>query len=140
MSGHDDGGPMRGNKYRWVRTGITRDVLLTPRWAIKFPTTKYGLRMWCRGVLANESEKEWSKIEGLNPVVRSFAFVNVYRRAEPMPDNLMIDYGSLCPDFVPIGDRKPDNIGLVNGRWVWIDFDYSWNGPRCPNCDRVKVP
>lgn len=125
-------------RFHWNRRGITRDVLLTRRWAIKFPTTKYGLAMWCRGVLANKSEAEWSSVEGVNPVRWQIWFVNVYRRAVMPPDDAKIDYRSICPSFVPIGDRKPDNVGYVDGHLVWIDYDYSWNGPRCPSCGRLN--
>jgi hypothetical protein len=32
---------------------------------------------------------------------------------------------------MPFGDRKADNIGLLDGRVVWLDYDGSWNG--CPH-------
>lgn len=138
------------------RRGITRTVILTRRWAIKIPTIRglghidKGARIasFCRGVLANRSELEWSGIEGLNPVVWSLrGLINVSRRAAPVPagglyDEYEVDdglsltqrakdaYAAITADFVPIGDRKSDNIGVVDGRVVWIDFDSSWNGQR----------
>lgn len=123
-----------------IRRGITRTVILTKHYAIKVPSLRgMGMRMpptdriwsFCRGVLANQSEIEWSEVEGVNPVLWSLiGIVNVSRRAEMPPDDAEIDYEAICPDFVPIGDRKPDNVGYVDGKLVWIDFDYSWNGLR----------
>jgi hypothetical protein len=131
-----------GRTVKIVRTGITRTVVLTRCWAIKVPTLRglgdpdrSGARIasFCRGVLANQSERDWSAVEGVNPVVWSFRnLVNVYRRTEPVdelnvPDDI---YDQLCPDWAPVGDRKPDNIGRLDGRIVWIDYDHSWTGIR----------
>lgn len=122
------------------RRGITRTVILTPRWAVKVPTIRglgildSGSRVasFCRGVLANRSESEWSEVRGMNPVVWSFkGLINVYRRAEPVPDGTYedeADYEGITEWFVPVGDRKPENIGIVDGRVVWLDYDSSWNG------------
>jgi hypothetical protein len=125
------------------RRGVTRTVILTRRWAIKVPTIRglgspelKGMRIasFCRGVLANRTELEWSSVRGVNPVVWSYrGLVNVYRRADPVPEGSFQedkDYEGLTEDFVPIGDRKPENIGIIDGRIVWIDYDYSWNGLR----------
>lgn len=124
---------------RWcIRHGMSRTVLLTPRWAIKLP----GFHAWgdggrgrvstfCRGVLANQSERRWSGVAGLNPVVWScgWGMINVYRRAEIA--TVDVDYDSICVDeFVPPGDRKPSNVGWVDGELVWIDFDFSSRGLR----------
>lgn len=50
--------------------------------------------------------------------------VNVYPRCAPVPaarehEAPMLPYG---------GDRKLDNLGLLAGRVVWLDYDGSWNG------------
>jgi len=37
--------------------GATRIVLVTKRWAIKFPTWRYGWRSFLRGLLANMQER-----------------------------------------------------------------------------------
>jgi hypothetical protein len=126
------------------RSGLTRTVILIGPYAIKVPTIRYGIPMWCRGVLANESEHEWSSVDGVNPVLWSLgALVNVYRRAQPVgPDWVgrkhpafdAARYDALTPGFMPAGDRKPDNLGIVGGRVLWVDYDSSWNGPRCPTC------
>lgn len=107
-------------------------MLLVGPWAIKFPTLRGGtskkLRsrfIWfCHGVLANETEVDWSGTPGLNPVVRHFGFVNVYRRARPVPDDFWKYHEIETPDWVPHGDEKPENVGIVGGHIVWIDYDW----------------
>jgi hypothetical protein len=133
-----------------VRGGLTRTVILIGPWAIKVPTVRYGLSMWCRGVLANASEREWSSVDGVNPVLWSLgSLVNVYRRADRVgpewvgrkhADYDPAKYDALTPGFVPAGDRQPDNLGIVRGRVVWVDYDSSWNGPRCPVCTTDNAP
>lgn len=130
------------------RRGITRTVILTRRWAIKIPTIRGlghldgGARIasFCRGVLANRSEHEWSGVGGLNPVVWSLrGLVNVYRRADPVTEDEYPNdsplFELIAEDFVPIGDRKAENLGRVDGQVVWVDYDYSYN-PRCEFCHR----
>jgi hypothetical protein len=81
-----------------IRCGITRDVILTRRYAIKIPTPRHGLWSLARGILANQSEAEWHNcgdVFGENsatfannvaPVLRSFlgGLLNVYPRCEPL--------------------------------------------------------
>lgn len=123
------------------RRGITRTVLLVGRWAIKVPTirglgdrSQKGARVasFARGVLANQSERDWSCFEGVNSVVWTWhCIINVYRRAEPVEiDEETFDFEALCPEWKIIGDRKSENLGVVDGRIVWVDFDCSWNGIR----------
>lgn len=120
-----------------VRRGITRTVLLVGRWAIKVPSLRThgnGARglLWSvtRGISANLSEIEWSDTPAVCPVRWSLAgIVNVYPRCELVGDDEDIDYhaiGQLWPS-----DKKPENLGRLNGRLVWIDFDNSWND--CPH-------
>lgn len=117
-----------------IRTGITREVLLIGKYAIKIPTFRYGnyakpFQMFARGLLANYSESDWSNYDGaaVAPVLWSFfGLINVYPRCEPVYE--FDDYISLG---LPVGDHKPQNIGLLNGKLVWIDYDSSWNG--CPH-------
>lgn len=128
-----------------VRRGICRTVLLTRRYAIKVPRCRRynpgGLRgvMWSlsRGIQANLSEAEWSGTAGLCPVLWSFGgIVNVYPRAELLPSDIdpEPDYRSIAPHFFPT-DSKPENVGILNGKLVWIDYDLSWN--RCPHTREV---
>lgn len=119
------------------RYGICRTVYLIGPWAIKTPRLRHprGRRMWsiARGVQANLSELDWTGVEGVAPVLWSFAggLINVYPRCEPWPEQL----GEPAYDQIGAGwlprDRKPENIGLLNGSPVWLDYDGSWNG--CPH-------
>ncbi len=124
-----------------IHRGITRTVLVTRRWAIKVPSPRSysgGLRgvLWSvtRGIQANLSEAEWSGTTGVCPVRWSWlGLINVYPSCDPPPAG-ELDYdgiGALFPS-----DKKPENVGLLDGRLVWIDYDNSWNdcphGVSCP--------
>lgn len=138
-----------------LHRGLTRTVLVTSRWAIKFPSLRpYGNGLsgllWsiCRGILANQSEAEWYRQASdqvkrdLCPVRASWlgGLVNVYPACAPF----LVTYGVEmamhrrefypCPELFPqVSDNKPDNYGwmLPDGRPVVIDYDMGWNG--CPH-------
>ena len=128
-----------------VRRGITRTVLLTGRWAVKVPSLRAhddGLRgvlgSFARGVLANLSETDWSGSPGVCPVRWSFlGLVNVYRRCEPVTwEPTEEEYRQI--GFLGPVDPKPHNVGLLNDRLVWIDYDMSFND--CRRCNSECVP
>lgn len=126
-----------------IRRGITRTVILTPRHAIKLPSLRRhgkGLAgmLWSfsRGISANLSEREWSGYSpALCPVRWSLAgLVNVYPRCEPVteePD----DYYAIANMLGPM-DKKPENLGILDGRMVWVDYAMDWNDP--PPCVHVS--
>ena len=110
-------------------------------WAIKVPTTRpYGRRhkrlwAWCRGYLANESEVQWSGVEGVCPIVWRLGKVVVcFKRAIPLDYEKSADdvewWDAISSDL-PFGDRKTENLGVVDDVIVWVDYDSSWNG--CPH-------
>lgn len=124
-----------------VRCGITRTVVLAGRWAVKVPSLRggsYGPRsvLWSltAGIQANLSEREWSGTPGTCPVRWSLlGLVNVYRRCVPVPDGADVDYDSTgWPYDTDRMDRKPDNVGYLDGRLVWLDYDQSRY--RCDTC------
>lgn len=47
-----------------------------------------------------------------------------------MSDNPLGAFGLLGPI-----DRKPNNLGRLDGRLVWVDYDMSWND--CLPCRRL---
>lgn len=119
---------------RIVRTGITRTVILTRRYAVKVPSLRKhcvgGLRGrlygFASGILANDSERQWSGYEGWSgqaaPVLRSWlgGLVQVYPRCDPLP----ADFDGHLPKLDPNpGDMKPDNFGVLDGRIVRLDYD-----------------
>lgn len=120
------------------RRGITRTVLLTKRHAIKFPSLRGGSRgprafLWSltSGIQANLSEWEWSGMPGTCPVKFSaWGLVNVYPRCEPVADGTEVDYDSIGFNYAT--DRKPDNVGYLDGRLVWVDYDMSAGD--CTDC------
>jgi hypothetical protein len=120
-----------------VHRGITRTVLVTGRWAVKFPSFRaygHGLRgvLWSvtRGIQANLSELAWSDSPGVCPVRWSLAgLVNVYPRADRVPDGAHIDWDAI--GFLGPADRKEPNVGRLAGRLVMIDYDMSWADCLC---------
>lgn len=135
-----------------VRRGITRTVLLTKRYAVKFPSLRpYGdgfaglLWSLCRGILANQSEAQWWKHsppeqkQAMCPVLASWAggLVNVYPRCEPFVVTEELELAMHQRTYFPVhmdpapGDNKPDNDGVLHGRVVFLDYDMNYNG--CPH-------
>lgn len=123
-----------------VRRGITRTVLLAGPWAVKVPSLRpygQGLRglLWSlsRGIQANLSEAAmcaWEETRpDLCPVRWSLAggLINVYPRCGPLP----LERAGEARPLPFCGDRKPENLGVLRGRVVWLDYDGSWNG--CPH-------
>lgn len=125
-----------------MRRGITRTVLLVGPWAVKVPSLRAhgeGLKglLWsfCRGVTANQSEYEWSRWPGVCPARWSLAgLVNVYPRCAPV-DRELTDAEYDAIGFTGPSDRKPANVGRLNDRLVWVDYDQNWNDQ--PPCRHV---
>jgi hypothetical protein len=123
------------------RYGICRTVFLAGAWAVKVPRLR-GYRgraaVWSivRGVSANLSELDWSGTEGVVPVRWSLlGLVSVYPRCVPWPeDGPEPAYDAIGVGWLP-RDRKRANVGLLDGRPVWLDYDGSWNG--CPHSRNV---
>lgn len=128
------------------RYGICRTVYLVGPWAIKTPRLRLPhpppseggaeWRVWslARGVQANLSERQWGGVEGVAPVLWSLlGVVNIYPRCQPW-EGPEPDYDAIGVGWLP-RDRKPENIGLLDGEPVWIDYDGSWNG--CPHSRNV---
>ena len=90
-----------------------------------------------RGILANQSEREWSGQPGLCPVLWSVAgLVNVYPLASRIKRDLADrEYDAI--GMVGPMDRKPQNVGVLGGRMVWLDYDMNWNDrPPCQHTRR----
>lgn len=124
------------------RCGVSRTVFLVGAYAIKVPSFRkhHGSRTWSvsRGIQANLAERAITRagVEGVAPVLFSAAgLINVYPRCEPV-DSYDGDYTEIA--FWPFSDHKASNLGHLNGRVVWIDYDTSWNScphSRCRECD-----
>lgn len=130
-----------------LRRGITRTVLLTRRWAVKVPSLRAhggGLPgvLWSlsRGIQANLSEVEWSQYSGetgdpICPARWSLlgGVVVIYPRCQPVPVDAAGEPLAPYPErpFGVPGDPKAANLGIYQGRVVWLDYDVSFNG--CPH-------
>lgn len=114
---------------RLVLTGVTRIVILIGPYAIKIPRLNYGWRMLLWGLIGNISEKTFSdtKWKELCPVLLSFpgGFLNVMRRAEPVPYKLtkkaMWAFREGCDYMVP-AELKQDSFGILDGKLVVVDY------------------
>jgi hypothetical protein len=93
--------------------------------------------MWglCRGILANQSEYDWTNYEGnfneICPVLHSWlgGLINIYPRAEPATEQDVDKYYDQMKFKTP-SDTKHFNFGWLNGHFVWLDFDTNWNDCR----------
>jgi len=135
-----------GEDYFAKRRGVTRVALLLGHWVVKLPSARShgeGLRgvLWslARGVVANQSEWEWSNYEDVRGVCRARwsllgGLVNVYPRALAIPRERVVDF-----DAIPyLGPTDPNNrnVGILNEEVVWIDYDRNWND--CQPCTHVN--
>lgn len=113
-----------------IARGVTRTVLIGRRYVIKFPALRRPGRsvfyMFKYGVKANRTELRYTRkgIWGINPVLFHIGFVNVYRYCEPVmvPD---CNTSYFCyEDLIQFGnvDPKPCNLGVLNGRVVFVDY------------------
>lgn len=110
---------------RLVRTGITRGVLVTRRYAIKFPRIRYGWKKFIEGINCNLSENEvWNvtRSEYLCPVLFHWAGfilvmpkVEILKKEEEIPSIHLSEPGS---------DPSSNNYGVHNGKIVCIDYPY----------------
>lgn len=110
------------------RSGVTRTVIVTRRWAVKLAWGRCGpLRGW----LANRSE--WVRRDRPRVLAASFTlchFITWYRRAD--------EVGTWDPEDAPQAsmrrlrteERKGSSWGRFGGRWLLIDYDRAWQDPR----------
>jgi hypothetical protein len=114
----------------WNRQGITREVFLTRRHAIKIPKLIYGWQKFLCGLLANMQEATFARAgwPELCPVVFSIpgGWLVVMRRAEPLSDAewAAFDAKAFCerPDYWIPAELKQDSFGMLDGRVVAIDY------------------
>lgn len=137
-----------------IKRGVTRTCVLIGKYAIKVPRLKHFInsqngekyytrlseRLWmfCRGVLANQSEKDWSYYpdskDEVAPVLYSWfgGIINIYPRAEPfLGDDYAAQEAWAAMDFKTPSDVKPQNFGYLKGKLVWLDYAMDWND--CPH-------
>lgn len=115
-----------------VCRGASRTTLLTRRWAVKVPSFRCGgprtgigsrLRSFSWGIAANHQELDWNGMPGFCPVRWSLlGLVQIYPRCEPVVhEPTDTEYRAITDMDFP-SDYKPDNVGYLDGRLVWIDY------------------
>lgn len=117
-----------------LRTGCTRIVIVTKRFAFKLPNFLDGWSMFLRGLLANLEEAGWSKMlwknensMGLCPVVFSLkgGFLIVMRKARILTweEFCEFDYETFTRTKAPIPvEQKADSFGWLDGEIVAVDY------------------
>lgn len=114
-----------------IRHGITRDVLLIGKYALKFPSVKYRLRYFRKGMTANQIENLlWRRFSKWGYTITSqlcpslwcapLGLLQVQLRADPLgrepgPKEQVVLWKWST-------DHKAENYGLLNGRVVCIDY------------------
>lgn len=111
-----------------MEKGATRLVFTIGKYAIKVPRI-YSWRGFLRGLLANLQERLF---RNLAPTLTAkiyyadiFGVVLIMEKAEYIPQHMFRDVSMFLDKCVEAGlpvDRKPGNVGLINGRYKLIDF------------------
>lgn len=114
----------------WNYFGVTREVFLIGRYAIKIPKLIYGWDKFLRGLLANMQEREFARTgwPELCPVVLSVpgGWLVVMRRCAPLTDEQWAAFDADAfrepgEYSVPV-EAKQDSFGMLDGRVVAVDY------------------
>lgn len=120
-----------------IKSGGTRWVILTRRYAIKFPIPTTWKR-FVQGMLSNLTEGQWKDYQNkfLCPIKYSnrFGLIVVMQRAKPVNHDGLFwvelerlyaqssnEPGAIARDFFEY-DAYPKNFGYINGQLVKIDY------------------
>lgn len=114
----------------WQRDGVTREVFLVGRWALKIPKLTLGWQKFLCGLLSNMQERDWGRcgISGLCPILFSIpgGWLVVMRRAQPLTDEewRLFDPKVFClgNGFILPVEHKRDSFGTIDGATVAIDY------------------
>lgn len=126
-----------------ITTGVTRDVFLIGRCAVKLPTWRYGWTKFLQGLLANMQEALWGgpgRYPEICPVFFAIpgGWLIVAGRAEPLGEEewrafcCSFDEGdvrdplrpwiNLGADYFIPAERKRDSFGKFGGDIVAVDY------------------
>jgi hypothetical protein len=122
---------------RWNHRGLTREVILTRRYAIKLPKLSRGWQLFRHGIRSNAQEREfagrgWAE---LCPVVFALpgGWLVVMRRARPLThaEWEAFDAAAFCGGSsehaldrgrrIPV-ELKKHSFGVLDGRIVAVDY------------------
>lgn len=118
------------------RSGITRFVILTNRYALKLPRMNYGWAMFLRALLSNIQEARFNVLADqfqLCPTIFAVpgGWLNIQPRCAPLTDSEWADVELSGGEEAQYGqsnwhgfdcDLKRDNFGTLNGRVVLLDY------------------
>jgi hypothetical protein len=117
--------------WKVVSDGISREVILTRRWALKFPKVRYGWRYFLFGLLANMSEirmwktcpEEWrTSLCPINLSIPGGFLVIMPRCAAPGKISTMDHQKISKQGMIPI-EFKEDSFGrMMDGSLVAVDY------------------
>jgi hypothetical protein len=115
---------------RLIRSGATRYVLLTRRYAFKIPSLR-NWRCFLWGLLANMQERAFGTLglKELCPVLFYLpgGFLVVMPKAEVMDEDAFADFdyegfiNSVADMVLPV-EEKASSFGMLDGRVVAIDY------------------
>ncbi len=121
---------------RWNHRGLTREVILTRRYAIKLPKLSRGWKLFRHGLRSNAQERDFARRgwKELCPVVFALpgGWLIVMRRARPLTDAEWeaFDAAAFCggsPEHkldqgrgIPV-ELKKHSFGVLDGRIVAVD-------------------
>lgn len=116
-----------------IRSGSTRTVLLTKKYAFKFPTF-HSWESFLKGLTGNLQERKWKGVTDdyhLCPLLYSnrFGLLNIMPRCTPIKNRglYIIELTRICimspaaEEFYR-RDAKPNNFGILHGRMVKLDY------------------
>jgi len=114
------------------RTGCTRIVLLTKKFAFKFPNFLNGFRMFLYGLLANDQECIWytQKYPQLCPILfrLPLGLLVVMKKVRLMTDEEFesFDYDSFVvgEDYYVPCEKKSNSFGWLDDKPVIIDYGH----------------
>lgn len=135
-----------------IKTGVTRWVFLTQKYAIKLPRPDYGWRLFVEGIRANLNEQEFYNIAKIpdNQLSKALphicpilwvswgSWIIIMPRCEPLIIGLVkfeTRTGDIRHQLLSnsarecflvmeklVGDHKDDNYGIYNGKVVMLDY------------------
>lgn len=113
-----------------AKSGCTRYVILTKRYAIKIPQFKYTWQLFLKGLLANMQEILFSKMkdERMCPVLFYVpgGWLLIMPRCKEIEENKFdkIDLSKFWSNekFVVPVENKIDSFGILDGKVVAIDY------------------
>jgi len=119
--------PQEASRVSWNHQGATRTVYVGKKYVYKVPHCTYSWKNFLMGMLANDQEQVFSKVEDLNEALCPVLFGLPLGLLVVMPrcDVLTTEeYVKHREDLlkVPLVEQKRNSFGWYQGRIVGIDY------------------